>query len=219
MLRTPARRSTAGFIEPCLPSVAARPPSGPGWLHEIKHDGYRLMAQRHGMGGRLLTRNGNDWTARYPAVLEAINALKIRSCLIDGEIAVCDEYGLAVFQRLRHGSRIKAEAVLIAFDLLELDGDDLRPMPIEGRKHKLAQLVRNAGAGLHLSEHLHGDGTEIFEHACMRGYRQQAGWLALRLRPHRQLDQGQEPGGACGQARSRRRLVSVTTSQSERLCK
>jgi bifunctional non-homologous end joining protein LigD len=169
LYRVPRPRRPAGFIEPCLPSVAIRPPKGPGWIHEIKHDGYRLMAQRHGVGGRLLTRNGNDWSARYPTVLDAINALKVGSCLIDGEIAVCDEYGLAVFHRLRHGRRIKPEAVLIAFDLLELDGEDVRSMPIEARKRKLAQLVRNAGAGLHLSEHLHGEGTEIFEHACKLG--------------------------------------------------
>ena len=167
--RTLPRRSPVGFIEPCLPSIAIRPPKGPGWIHEIKHDGYRLMAQRHGIGGRLFTRNGNDWSGRYPAVLEAIRALKVRSCLIDGEIAVCDESGLAAFQRLRHGSRIKPEAVLFAFDLLELDGEDLRAMPIGVRKQKLAKLVRNAGAGLHLSEHQHGDGAEIFEHACMLG--------------------------------------------------
>ena len=114
LLRLPPRRLPAGFIEPCLPSVAIKPPKGPSWIHEIKHDRFRLMAQRHGIGGRLLTRNGNDWSARYPAVLDAINALKVRSCLIDGEIAVCDESGLAVFQRLRHGSRIKPEAVLFA---------------------------------------------------------------------------------------------------------
>jgi bifunctional non-homologous end joining protein LigD len=168
-LRSRHRQSPVAFIEPCLPSVAIRPPKGPGWIHEIKHDGYRLLAQRHDVGGRLLTRNGNDWSARYPAVLDAISALKVRSCLIDSEIAVCDESGLAVFQRLRHGSRIKPEAVLFAFDLLELDGEDLRAVPIEARKQKLAKLVRNAGAGLHRSEHLHGDGMEIFEHACKLG--------------------------------------------------
>jgi hypothetical protein len=90
-------------------------------------------------------------------------------CLIDGEIAIYDDHGLAVFQRLRHGNRIKPEAILIAFDLLQLDGEDLRPMPIEIRKHKLSRLVRNAGAGLHLSDHLHGDGAEIFAHACKLG--------------------------------------------------
>ncbi|MET0500381.1 MAG: hypothetical protein ABW172_02535, partial [Candidatus Binatia bacterium] len=90
LYRVPRPRHSAGFIEPCLPRIDIRPPSGPGWIHEIKHDGFRLMAQRHGIGGRLLTRNGNDWSARYPAVRNAINALKVRSCLIDGEIAVCD---------------------------------------------------------------------------------------------------------------------------------
>jgi hypothetical protein len=94
---------------------------------------------------------------------------KVKSCLIDGEIAVCDQKGLAVFDLLRHGSRIKPEAVLFAFDLLELDCEDLRLMPIETRKQGLAKLVRNAGVGLHLSEHLHGDGTEIFEHVCKFG--------------------------------------------------
>jgi bifunctional non-homologous end joining protein LigD len=163
------RRSPVSFIEPCQPTGAAKPPSGAGWLHEIKMDGFRLMAQRRGVSGRLLTRNGNDWTERYPSVVAALYALKVKSCVIDGEITVCDGKGLAVFDLLRHGSRIKTEAVLFAFDLLELDGDDLRPMPIETRKRKLAQLVRNAGVGLRLSEHLHDDGTEIFEHACKLG--------------------------------------------------
>jgi bifunctional non-homologous end joining protein LigD len=133
-----------GFIEPCQPIGAAKPPSGPGWLHEIKLDGFRLMALRRGVGGRLLTRNGNNWTEFYPSAVAALYGLKVKSCLIDGEIAVCDEKGLAVFDLLRHGSRIKPEAVLFAFDLLELDGEDLRAMPIEVRKHKLGQLVRNA---------------------------------------------------------------------------
>jgi bifunctional non-homologous end joining protein LigD len=159
----------AGFIEPCQPVGAAKPPAGPSWLHEIKYDGYRLMAQRRGVGGRLLTRNGNDWTERYPSVVAALYALKVKSCLIDGEITVCDNKGPAVFDLLRHGSRIKPEAVLFAFDLLELDGEGLRSTPIEMRKRKLAQLLRHVGSGLHLSDHLHGHGTEIFEHACRLG--------------------------------------------------
>src|SRR5262245_14376429 len=93
--------SPPGFIEPCLPSPADRPPSGPDWIHEIKHDGYRLMARRDSAGIRLLTRNGHDWSPRYPLILEAVNRLKVRSCLIDGEAVACDENGLAVFQRLR----------------------------------------------------------------------------------------------------------------------
>ena len=100
MLRTHPS-SPAGFIEPCLPSPADKPPSGSNWIHEIKHDGYRLMARRDPVGIRLLTRKGNDWSDRFPLVVEAVNHLKVRSCLIDGEIVCCDERGLAVRGRER----------------------------------------------------------------------------------------------------------------------
>ena len=67
-------------IEPCLPSPGERPPTGPGWVYEIKHDGYRLMARRDPIGIRLLTRNGNDWFARYPLIVQAVDHLRARSC-------------------------------------------------------------------------------------------------------------------------------------------
>ena len=111
----------AAFIEPCLPSPADKPPSGSNWIHEIKHDGFRLMALRDPVGIRLLTRNGNDWSARFPLVVEAVNHLKVRSCLIDGEVVCCDERGLATFQLLRH-RRNEPQAFLYAFDLMELNG-------------------------------------------------------------------------------------------------
>src|SRR3979409_2530400 len=98
------------------PTPAHQPPVGPGWVHEIKFDGYRLLAQRHGVGGRLLPRTGHDWPDRYPTVLKALMALKISSCLIDGAVVICDERGVAVFDRLRHGPRVKPDAVLFAFD-------------------------------------------------------------------------------------------------------
>jgi bifunctional non-homologous end joining protein LigD len=93
VLRTDSTQRVAGditagmamFIQPCLPTRAERLPSGPGWIHEIKHDDYRMMARRDPIGARLLTRNGHDWSPRYPLVVEAVNALKVRSCLIDGE--------------------------------------------------------------------------------------------------------------------------------------
>jgi hypothetical protein len=69
------------FIEPCLPSPADRPPSGANWIHEIKHDGYRLMARRDPVGIRLITRRGNDWSERFPLLVAAVNHLKVRSCL------------------------------------------------------------------------------------------------------------------------------------------
>ena len=83
------------------------------------------MARRDPVGIRLLTRNGNDWAARYPLVVEAVNHLKVRSCLIDGEVVCCDERGLATFSLLRQ-RRNETSAFLYAFDLLELNGTDLR---------------------------------------------------------------------------------------------
>jgi len=136
----------ASFIEPCLPSPADKPPSGPHWIHEIKHDGYRLMARRDPIGIRLLTRNGHDWAPRYPLIVEAVNHLKVRSCLIDGEVVCCDERGLATFQLLRH-RKTEASAFLYAFDLVELDGTDMRREPIEVRKATLASILRKARHG------------------------------------------------------------------------
>src|SRR5262245_16516681 len=97
MLRTRPRPPKAGYIEPCQPSLADRPPVGPDWIHEIKHDGYRLMARRDPVGIRLVTKAGHDWSARYPLIAQAVNALRCRSCLIDGEAVWCDEDGVAVF--------------------------------------------------------------------------------------------------------------------------
>ena len=152
----------AGFIEPCLPSPADKPPSGANWIHEIKHDGYRLMARRDPVGIRLLTREGNDWSNRFPLVVEAVNHLKVRSCLIDGEVVCCDERGLAIFSTLRQ-RRNEASAFLYAFDLLELDGTDMRREPIEVRKATLASILRKASPGVRLNEHLeHPDGAAVF---------------------------------------------------------
>ena len=143
----------AGFIEPCLPSPAVAPPSGPDWVHEVKHDGYRLMARRDPTGIRLLTMSGHDWAPRYPLIVEAVDRLKVRSCLIDGEAVACDKNGLAVFERLRR--KPSGEHVfLYAFDLLELDGQDLRHQPIERRKTALARFMQRAKAGLVLDEHI-----------------------------------------------------------------
>jgi bifunctional non-homologous end joining protein LigD len=157
------------FIEPCLPSPADHPPSGTNWIHEIKHDGYRLMARRDSVGIRLITRRGNDWSARFPLVVEAVNHLKVRSCLIDGEVVCCDERGLAIFSTLRR-RRNEPDAFLYAFDLLELDGLDMRREPIETRKATLASLLRKGKPGVRLNEHIaHPNGAAVFQHACKLG--------------------------------------------------
>ena len=157
-----------GFIEPCLPSPAKAPPSGSGWLHEIKHDGFRIMARRDGAGVRLITRSGNDFSSRFPFIAMAISKLPARSCLIDGEAIVTGDDGLAVFELIRR-QRYGGRAVLCAFDLLELDGQDLRRQPIEVRKRILATLVGGPHPGIALSEHFVGDGEIVFEHACKLG--------------------------------------------------
>ena len=161
-------RRPVGYIPPCLPSRAERPPSGPGWLHEIKHDGFRLMARRNGDGVRLYTRNGYDFAGRFPRIVEAVSKLKARSCFIDGEAIVVDERGLSTFDLLRSWRHDHA-AVLCAFDLIELDGEDLRRAPLEERKQALADLLRRERDGIALNVHYHCDGETVFDHACALG--------------------------------------------------
>jgi bifunctional non-homologous end joining protein LigD len=161
-------RPGLGIIEPCLPSPAKAPPSGPGWLHEIKHDGFRILAPRNGAGVRLITRNGNDFTHRFPFIEMAIRSLPVLSCLIDGEAIVCDENGLAVFELIR-GHRTGASAVLCAFDLLELDEQDLRRQPIEMRKELLAKLLKGSHVSLVPNETFEESGATVFREACRLG--------------------------------------------------
>ena len=191
MLRSRIPIAGAGFIEPCLPSLATKPPSGPEWIHEIKHDGYRLMICRDTAGMRLLTRRGYDWTARFPAIASAASVLRAKSFLIDGEAVCCDDKGIAVFDKLRQ-RRNEWSVFLVAFDLLGLNGRDLRREPIEIRKAGLARLLRNAKPGLQLSEHIEHDAAIVFEHACKlglegivskrRGSRYQSGRSSLWLK-------------------------------------
>ena len=93
------------FIAPCQPSKAARPPSGPLWVHEIKHDGYRLMVRRDGSRVRCFTRNGHDWADRFPAIVEAAARLKAQSFLIDGEAVIARDDGMSDFRALRSQRR------------------------------------------------------------------------------------------------------------------
>jgi len=139
-----------------------------GWLHEIKHDGFRMLVRRDGAGVRLFTRNGHDWTGRFPLIARAALSLKAVSCLIDGEAVACDGDGLPVFDRLRY-RRDDRRVFLYAFDLIELSGDDLRREPIEVRKAALAKLLRHAKAGLLLNEHIDEPGDVVFRHACRMG--------------------------------------------------
>jgi len=157
-----------GTIEPCIPTQASKPPVGPQWIHEIKHDGYRLIARK--LDGRvyLFTRRGYDWSQRYPLIRNAMAALQTASAVIDGEAVCCDDTGVAVSEKL-HSRAHDDQVFLYAFDLLELDGEDWRPRPLEERKAMLASLLAKAPAGIQYSEHLDGDGATIFAHACKLG--------------------------------------------------
>jgi bifunctional non-homologous end joining protein LigD len=155
-----------GFIEPCLPTNAEVAPKGANWIHEIKHDGYRLLVRRRGGDVRIYTRRGADWTKRFPLIVSA-RKLKAQAFYIDGEGVVAEQNGLAVFDRI-HSKQHDASVFLYAFDLLELDGDDLRGMPLIARKNKLKTLTRRSTL-IRYNEHLEGEGRQIFESACKLG--------------------------------------------------
>jgi bifunctional non-homologous end joining protein LigD len=153
--RVRAERSFTRY-EPCLPRPAKQPPTGPGWIHEIKHEGFRILAQRDSKRVRLLTRNGNDFSDRFPQIVEALRALPVGSCIIDGEAIVTDDKGLAVFDLIREHCG-HAAAGLCAFDLIELDGEYHRRVRIEERKRALAGILGRFQHGVVLNEFFEGD--------------------------------------------------------------
>jgi ATP-dependent DNA ligase len=124
-----------GFIDPCIPTLAIKPPAGRQWIHEIKHDGYRLIASRHRGRVHLFTRRGYDWSDRYPLIGETMTGLA-QDATIDGEAVVCNAAGVADFERL-HSQEHDRHVFLYAFNLLELEGLDLRPFPLARRKDQL----------------------------------------------------------------------------------
>jgi bifunctional non-homologous end joining protein LigD len=163
------RALPAGFIEPCLPTNSPQPPIGTAWVHEIKHDGIRVIARKTELGVRLYSRPGNDLTRRFPLIADALARLRARSCILDGEAVSCGDDGIAMFDRIRY-KRYDDTVFLYAFDLIEFNGDDLRREPLETRKATLASLLARAATGLRLNEHLeHANGVDVFEHACRMG--------------------------------------------------
>jgi bifunctional non-homologous end joining protein LigD len=157
-----------GFVDPCIPSRAPKPPSGPDWIHEVKHDGYRLIVRRDGETVRLFTRRGYDWTDRYPAIAAAAAKLRAKSFTLDGEAVVAGADGVAVFDALHRRGRV-TDAILQAFDLLELDGEDLRPLPLGKRKDRLARLLARVQPGIALNDHTDARGELVFRQACVMG--------------------------------------------------
>jgi len=162
------RTLPAGFIAPCLPTKTDKLPSGSEWLHEIKHDGFRVIAHKTGAQVRLYSRHRSDLTYRFPLIVETLSRLHSRSCIIDGEAVACNDNGVTSFNRVRY-RRHDGSIFLYAFDLIELNGDDLRRDPLEGRKATLEMILAKAGLGIRFNEHMKGDGETVFRHACKLG--------------------------------------------------
>ena len=147
--RTPSarfwRNLPAGFIQPCQPTLVANPPAGPGWLHEVKHDGFRILARKQGERVEVWSRRGALFNDRFPRIAEAMDALPVDNALIDGEAVVFLPDGHSDFAGLltKAGGE---QASFVAFDLLGLEGDDLRQRPLEERREALAQLVQTSMA-------------------------------------------------------------------------
>jgi bifunctional non-homologous end joining protein LigD len=148
--------------------LASKPPSGADWVHEIEHDGYRMIVHRDGPTVRLYSRNAYDWTVRLAAIAAAAEGINADSFTIDGEAVVLGPDGLSRFEELSRRGAART-AILYAFDLIELDGEDLRCRPFLDRKAALAQLLRDIKAGILLNEHIAEDGATVFAYACRLG--------------------------------------------------
>ena len=157
------------LFEPCIPTRGTRVPNRPEWIHEIKHDGYRLIVARDGDRVRLFTRNGHDWSGRYPLIMEAALRIRNTSFVIDGEAVLLGVYRVSDFNGL-HSRKHNAEVEFYAFDIMVSDGEDVRKLPLSMRKANLAQLLARRINGIHLAPFEQGEiGPDLFRHACLMG--------------------------------------------------
>ena len=159
----------AQTFEPCIPTKASKVPDRPEWIHEIKHDGYRLIVQRDGKRVRLFTRNGHDWTDRLSAHRRGGLRNRNSSFVLDGEAVLLGVDGVSDFNGL-HSRRHDDEVEFYAFDCLVADGDDLRKLPLSMRKTNLARLLARRPDGIHAAPFEQGEiGPDLFRHACLMG--------------------------------------------------
>lgn len=150
------------FIRPLGPTLVEKPPGGDGWIHEVKFDGYRSQIVKDDGDVRIFTRRGLDWTAKYRDLVETAKGLNAQSAIIDGDIIVLNEAGVSDFGELRKAiSRRQHDLYFVAFDLLHLNGHDLRDMPLEDRREVLQAMI-SAGQRIQFSEALPGKGAAVF---------------------------------------------------------
>jgi len=158
------------WIKPQLCKLAAKAPSGPLWVHEIKFDGYRIAARIDQGAVQLLTRSGLDWTAKYPATAAALATLKVKSAYLDGELCGVRPDGVTSFELMQQASdRGGAGLVYFVFDLLDLDGEDLAALPLLDSKTRLAALFEKPPDGIAFSAHETCDGEAFRRAACRHG--------------------------------------------------
>ena len=158
-------------IEPQLATLVDQVPRGAEWVHEIKYDGYRALCEIRGGESRMLTRHGKDWTDRFAPVAREASGLPVREAVLDGEIVVLEPDGTTSFQALQNAlsENRQGELVYFVFDLLYLDGWDLRRAPLLARKQALAELLAGRQGRIRLSDHVPGGGEDFYRHACKLG--------------------------------------------------
>jgi bifunctional non-homologous end joining protein LigD len=169
--RIPSARSRrpppAGFIPPARPLLVTKPRPGPEWVHEIKHDGYRLIARKDAGRVTLWSRYATDYSDTFLRIAEAVRSLPVDNAMLDGEAVVFRPDGHSDFAALKT-NRGAAEASFVAFDLLQFQGEDWRSIPLEVRRAQLESVVAGVD-GIKFSEAIEGDGAVVFAHACQLG--------------------------------------------------
>jgi bifunctional non-homologous end joining protein LigD len=163
-----AKAPFPGFIRPALATAIEKPPSGARWIHEIKFDGYRVQLQIANEAAKVLTRRGLDWTKRFNKIAVDAYLINSRSVIIDGEVVVPAADGTTDFSVLQNELKgNSSKIVMVAFDLLYLDGYDLRKLPLLERKTLLKKLISKTA--IQFSESFELDGREMLRHACKVG--------------------------------------------------
>jgi ATP-dependent DNA ligase len=157
-------------IRVCLPTVGKIVPAGPLWYHELKFDGYRLRLERDGDRVRLITKGGYDWTKRYPWIVESALKNRQKQFVIDGEAIIRGVDGYSDFNAL-HSGKHNGEVEMLAFDILAMDDDDLRHMPLSMRKTNLQRLLARRPEGIFVPDFEQGEiGPDLFRKVCEFGF-------------------------------------------------
>ncbi|YBV97118.1 non-homologous end-joining DNA ligase [Phyllobacteriaceae bacterium JZ32] len=162
-------------IEPALALLKAKPPIGDNWAFEVKWDGYRLAVHTASTGVRIITRGGHDWTRYFPTIAEAAKDLGASTLILDGEAVVLDETGKPNFGLLqedlggRRATRAARNAILYAFDLLYINGHDIRQMDLSSRRQLLEDLLEGSVGAIRISEVIEASGEELLRNACVQG--------------------------------------------------